>query len=324
MTTAGPFADPATVLAHVAVTGAAGLLGAAFCARLLAADTAGLTALTRGPLPPALATAAGLRHIRTDTLFAAGWAADLPADATLIHCAGLSNPRQSFDGFAAVLRDHVLPHLDMVARLVAMGWRGRLIYLSSGGAIYGEPKTLPIAETHPLAPISFYGMQKLCIERGLNDLARRHGFGLITLRVSNPYGVDRIKPGQGVIPLLIAALRQHRLFGIIGDGTALRDYVHIDDLWGALALCLTAALPKDGVLTLNIGSGQGTSLNALIAQLEALTGQRLHSTHQPVEYDVASNVLDCTRARDALGWQPRVDLRDGLRRTLDILHDDAG
>lgn len=306
----------------VAVTGASGLLGAEFSRRLQASGRFAVTEVLRGPQPAeAGSSRAGVQQIRTARLFEGDWIAGLPSRTTVIHCAGLSNPRHPFGGFAEVLRDHVLPHLGMVEAMLARGWRGRMIYLSSGGAIYGEPQCLPISETHPLDPISFYGLQKLCIERGLDDLSRRHGFGLVVLRVSNPYGAARVKLGQGVIPLLIGALRRDQLFRIIGNGSALRDYIHIDDLWHALERVIDDPLPESR-LTLNIGSGQGVSLNALIARLENLTGHRLRCAYEPARHDVASNVLDCSRARFRLGWSPRIPLWEGLQSTLEILHDD--
>ena len=304
------------------ITGAGGLLGWEFATRFAAPHaafgTGRVVALARRPLP-AHDGLPGLEPRLDEDLFSAGWAADMPSDATVIHCAGLSNPRTEFSGLAEVLEQHVLPHLRMVETLVDRGWRGRLVLPSSGGAIYGDPRTLPVTEDHPLAPKSLYGLQKLYLEQGLGDLARRHGFDLAALRISNPYGSARIKPGQGVIPILVDAFLDGRTFQVFGDGTALRDYVHFDDLFAAVAAVTRAPIPGR-VLTLNLGSGRGTSLNELIERLGRLLDRRLSCDYTPSPYDVTSNVLCCDRARAHLDWTPRVSLEDGLTRTLEALN----
>lgn len=297
---------------EIVVTGASGLLGFEFACRLARTGAWKVRAVSRSTLP--WHGLNNLESYQSDTLFDAAWIKDLPPQTPVIHCAGLSNPRAAFSGLAEVLRDQTVPHLEMVETMCAIGWQGRLIFPSSGGAIYGEATELPIPETHPLNPKSLYGVHKLCLERGLGDLATRHGFELANLRISNPYGVARAKAGQGVIAILIAALYSGQIFEMIGDGTSERDYIHIDDLWAAIEQSITApfgAPIPDNQITLNIGSGHGVSLNEVIDRLEILTGRRLNMLRKPSLYDVKSNVLDCRAAASVLGWCAGISFDQG-------------
>lgn len=227
----------------------------------------------------------------------------------------MSNPRLEFQSFSTLAQDHILPHVAMVEALLARGWRGRLIYFSSGGTVYGNALQLPISETHPTSPVSFYGLHKLCIERALEHLARARGFELIILRVSNPYGGALAKPNQGVIPILVDAFLNNRPFQIIGDGSAKRDYLEISDLCRAIEFCIRHRL-DDPVLTLNIGSGEGTTLTSLITLIGKLLNRNLCTRHVASVHDVQSNVLCPRRAQEVLGWRAKVALPDGVDRYL--------
>lgn len=298
-------------MADVYITGASGVLGAELTLHLMQDTGSSLRAVSRKPCP--LLPTDHPAQIIVDSLFDANWFTHGHRQATILHCAGLSDPRQHFPSVATLTQDHIQPHIAMIEALLTRGWRGRLIFLSSGGTVYGNPLRLPIPETHPTAPISHYGLHKLLLEHAMAHLAITRGFELIILRVSNPYGSTLTKPNQGVIPILFRAYHTDSLFQIIGDGAALRDYLHITDLCRAVSLCLNHQM-QTPVLTLNIGSGTGTTLAALITLIGDLTHQRLRTRHIPAIHDVHSNVLCNRRAETVLGWQPQVPLREGLHR----------
>jgi UDP-glucose 4-epimerase len=300
-------------MTQIYITGASGVLGAEFALHFLQSAEYGVHAVARRACP-LLSTDHPAQRVVT-SVFDAQWYDPRHQDATVLHCAGLSDPRKEYASFATLAQDDILPHVAMVEALLDRGWRGRLIYLSSGGAIYGNPQSLPIPETHPTSPISLYGLHKLCIERALEHLARSRGFELIILRVSNPYGARLAKLNQGVIPILVRAYVTGSLFQILGDGTAQRDYIEISDLCRATSLCVGLRM-TDPVLTLNIGSGTGVALNDLIRQIGKTLGRSLRTQHIRAVHDVQSNVLCCHRARDVLGWQAQITLRDGLDRYL--------
>jgi UDP-glucose 4-epimerase len=297
----------------VYITGASGVLGSELALHFLGQPHHRVMAVSRRPCP--LFSPADPAQITVIDPFDAAWFMPQQVDAVIIHCAGLSDPRQEFDSFATLARDHILPHVAMLEALLARGWKGRLIYFSSGGAVYGNTLQLPIPETHPTSPISLYGLHKLCLERAFEHLARTRGFELIILRVANPYGALVTKPNQGVIPILFKAYLTGSLFNIIGDGTAARDYLEISDLCRAVSLCVSHRM-QEPILTLNIGSGEGVALNALIALIGGTLNRQLRTRHLPAVYDVQTNILCRQRAHEVLGWAPVIPLSAGLQRYM--------
>ena len=278
---------------------------------------AGVRAVSRRPCPTLAADHPAQYHARA--VFDASWLAPGDTDATILHCAGLSDPRATFRNFAVLAHEHILPHVEMVEALLARGWRGRLVFFSSGGTVYGDALHLPIREDHPKAPISMYGLHKLVLERALAQLAEDRGFELVILRVSNPYGSMVSKPNQGVIPILIKALLRDGEFQIIGDGRAERDYLEITDLIAAVRKVIAFEM-REPVEIFNIGSGERTSLVDLIAVLTKLTGHELRAVYSPSKIDVKSNVLDCSRAREMLGWEAKVPLEEGLEKLVERIN----
>lgn len=252
-------------------------------------------------------------------VFDGSWLAPGDTDAAILHCAGLSDPRATFRNFAVLAHEHILPHVEMVEALLARGWRGRLVFFSSGGTVYGDALHLPIREDHPKAPISTYGLHKLILERALAQLAEDRGFELVILRVSNPYGSMVSKPNQGVIPILIKAMLRDAEFQIIGDGHAERDYLEITDLIAAVRKVIAFEM-REPVEIFNIGSGERTSLLDLIAVLTKQTGHELRTVYTPSKIDVKSNVLDCGRAREMLGWEAKVPLKEGLAKLVERMN----
>lgn len=283
------------------ITGASGFIGSALAAHL--GD--GAISVSRAPCP-----AGGLQiNDYTDTR----WMAAKDTDATILHCAGDANPRRTRPDNPTQPTD-ALPHAHMIEALAARGWRGRLVNLSTA-ALYGNSDTLPIPETHAPSPVSPYGAHKLDLERRFETLAHIHGFDLVNLRISNPYGGTVIRDNRGVIPMLIRAARQKTPFRLLGNGRVLRDYIAMPDLCRAIAR--SAEVPiDDNVLTLNIGSGTGTRLLDLIALVERLSGQRIALDRAPARQEAGDSVLDISTARQRLGWAPEIPLEVGIYNLL--------
>jgi len=193
----------------------------------------------------------------------------------------------------------------------------RLVYLSSGGAIYGHPISTPISEDHPTNPMSSYGIVKLSVEKYIALFAGQHGLRPTIIRPANPYG-----PGQGTIGQLGAvttflnlALTEKKAI-IWGDGSAVRDFIYISDLVDMVL----RALERDVTGVFNAGSGAGTSLSELMALVEAITGKALKREYlQARPFDPPAVVLDISRACKALDWTPRVDLETGIRLTAQAM-----
>jgi UDP-glucose 4-epimerase len=192
----------------------------------------------------------------------------------------------------------------------------KVVFASSGGAIYGIPCATPIPEQAPTNPISAYGISKLMIEKSFYLYQHLHGIDYQILRIANPYGRFQLgNKHQGLIGSYIHRALADLPLEVWGTGEVVRDFLHIDDVSDAFL----AAIPYDGPhKVMNVGSGAGLSVNQIIVELERAFGcDRLPCVHKPSRAaDVPANVLDTTLIRSELGWQPRIALREGLISTI--------
>lgn len=200
-----------------------------------------------------------------------------------------------------------------ILELMARSGVERLIYLSSGGMVYGVPELIPTPETHKLSPLASYGIVKVAVESYIGLYARTRGLRPIILRPGNTYGERQGRNGaDGAVSTLMRRALTGERFEIWGDGSVVRDYLHVRDL---ARLCRMAA-ESDSVGIFNAGSGVGTSLRTLIDDVQRVSGRSFEVTCSAARsFDAAVNILDITAARDALGWSPEITLADGLRAT---------
>lgn len=199
----------------------------------------------------------------------------------------------------------------------------RVVFASSGGTVYGRVEQLPISEEAREQPIVSYGVGKLMIEKYSGIFQSLHGLRSVCLRISNPYGSGHQNKVQGIIPVFMRRIHSGAPIEIWGDGTVVRDYVHVSDVARAFRL----AAEYDGAHRIvNIGAGVGLSINGLLDKLREVTGRSFQVHYgQSRPFDAPSVVLDVRRAREALNWTPLVGLEEGLRCTWqDILDHPVG
>jgi UDP-glucose 4-epimerase len=198
----------------------------------------------------------------------------------------------------------------------------RIVFVSSGGTVYGRPVRIPIAEDHPTEPLVSYGVVKLAVEKYLGLYHHLYGLSYRVVRLSNPYGPrQRAGGAQGAATVFLTRVHEGKPIEIWGDGGVIRDYVFVND---AVEGILAAHEHAGTAGTYNIGSGAGTSLNDLVTAIKKVTGREIDVRYTPGRaFDVPANVLDITRAGKELGWTPRTSLPDGLQRTWDWLQEDA-
>lgn len=192
----------------------------------------------------------------------------------------------------------------------------RTIFVSSGGTVYGVTGNEPIPEDHATNPISAYGIGKLAIEKYLALYQHIHQLDYRVLRVANPYGNNqKFNCKQGLIQAFINRINNDQPLEIWGDGSVIRDYIHIDDVTHAL---LCGMSDKSNETIYNIGSGIGYSINDIIMILEELLGHEIKRNYLDSRAaDVPTNILDISRARKHLNWTPRIDLTEGMSRLLE-------
>lgn len=191
----------------------------------------------------------------------------------------------------------------------------RVIYASTGGAVYGEPQYLPCDEDHPARPLSPYGASKHTVEHYLQLYGQLYGLGYTILRYANVYGPRQDPYGEaGVISIFTDRMLAGEPATVHGDGLQERDFVYVGDCARANLAALEQG--KDGIF--NIGTGAGTTINDLFDRLAAITGYPHPRQHGPARLgDVYRSYLSAGLAARELGWQPRFTLEDGLRETVD-------
>lgn len=230
----------------------------------------------------------------------------------IIHLVSTSLPNFSNENVYKDATENVLPSINLMNLCIQNGVE-KIIYASSGGQVYGIPKKIPISENHVLEPQSAYGIHKMAVEKYLQLYSKLHGIKTNILRISNPYGAGQ-QPfrGQGVISTFLASALLEKDVEIWGDGTAIRDYIYIDDL----AEAFVKTVQYDGEeQVFNVGSGIGTSVNDIFEQIEIVTQKHIHKNYIDAKSaDVNANVLDCSKAESVLKWKAKTTLYDGLKK----------
>jgi UDP-glucose 4-epimerase len=198
----------------------------------------------------------------------------------------------------------------------------RVLFASTGGAIYGEQDVFPAPETHRTAPLSPYGIAKLASEHYLFFYHVTYGISYAALRYANVYGPRQNPHGEaGVIAIFAEKLLHGDTPTINGDGRQTRDYVYVGDLVRANL----AALQADFCGAVNLGTGVETDVNELFRALRALCDSSVPETHGPGKPgEQQRSVIDCRLAGQVLGWQPQVSLQDGLRETVAFFRERVG
>jgi len=191
----------------------------------------------------------------------------------------------------------------------------KIIYSSTGGCVYGEPRYLPADENHPLQPRDPYGASKASYELYLPVYEMNYGLRYTILRYPNVYGPRQDPFGEaGVVSIFAGQMLRGQDPVINGDGEQLRDYVYISDVVRANRL----VLDRGDNQVFNVGWGEGTSVNQIFKSLKEIIGCDAREVHGPAKLgEIRQTYLQSTKAAQVLGWKPEVPLIDGLRSTVD-------
>jgi UDP-glucose 4-epimerase len=196
----------------------------------------------------------------------------------------------------------------------------KVIFSSTGGALYGEPDIVPNDEDHPIRPLSPYGTSKYAFEQYLATFQRTFGLGYTTLRYANIYGArqDFFAEEGRVVAIFASRMIEGKPLTIDWDGNQSRDMLHVGDV----AMANIAALEAGDGGTYHISTAIPVTVNDLFRKLALLTEYKLEPRRGPQRKgDVYRIALDNTRAKEQLGWEPRIPLEEGLRLTVEYFRD---
>ncbi|MBC3465567.1 NAD-dependent epimerase/dehydratase family protein [Pseudomonas sp. RW10S2] len=289
---------------RVLVLGGHGFIGANASRALLEAGHEVVTYARRsnGRVP-------GTRWIEADFNDAVALSAALEGIDAVVHSISATVPSSSALDPMADINQNLIATVTLLQAMQRSGTR-KLVFLSSGGTVYGNPQYTPVTEQHALDPISNYGAVKVAIEKFIGVARAAWGLQAVILRPSNPFGVlQDISKGQGFISTVLGNLLEQKTTQIFGDGSVVRDYVYVTDLARLVVRAVEAQV--DGVF--NAGSGCGHSINQVIDAVQNITGRSVPVHRLPARgFDVREIVLDCTAAGEAFDWKPVISLERGI------------
>jgi UDP-glucose 4-epimerase len=229
------------------------------------------------------------------------------------HHAAQMDVRKSVDDPMFDARTNILGSMNLIMESLQSGI-AKFIYISTGGAVYGEPDSLPVDETYPVNPLSPYGVSKHTVEHYLYLCAHNAGFRYTVLRYANVYGPRQNPHGEaGVVAIFTEKMLRGETPTIFGAGTQTRDYVYVEDVVEANVLSMEKG---DGGIY-NLGTGQETSVVELFESLRGIVGFDGEPSFAPARTGEIERIsLDAGKAARELGWKPGHTLEQGFQKTV--------
>jgi UDP-glucose 4-epimerase len=294
------------------VLGGGGFIGTHLC-RGLAQWGARVHGFGRPPAyPDALR---GIRWTTAEFGDRAALARAIEGSEIVFHVLGGTTPESSNKDPVADLQSCTLASLEMLEICRISNIR-KIVFVSSGGTVYGLPQTIPIPETASTDPICAYGISKLAVEKYLYLYRRLHDLDYAVLRVANPFGAyQRPDRRQGVIAAIAYRILQYEPVEIWGDGRVVRDFIYIEDVVRALIKVIGYCGPYR---VFNVGSGVGRSILEVVADIAVVLDRpRIVPIYKPGRVtDVPVNILAIPLIEKEIGWKPIADWWEALRSTV--------
>lgn len=233
----------------------------------------------------------------------------------LVHMAAQMNVRRSTEDPAFDAQVNILGTINLMEHAVKHGVR-KVVFASSGGTVYGEQQVFPASESHPLHPLSPYGISKLSCEYYLTYFECVAGIKRVALRFANVFGPRQNPEGEaGVVAIFAQKMLKGEQPLINGNGMQTRDYVFIGDVLEAVMRCMNPEVT--GIY--NVGTGQETTVNAIFSELKTLTNSSCKEIHGPAKTgELERSALDANKLSKDTGWEAGMSLADGLSETVEF------
>jgi UDP-glucose 4-epimerase len=245
----------------------------------------------------------------------------LPHCKIVIHLASGSTPGSSALQPTFEATNNILPTLCFL-EILQKYKHVSLIYISSGGAIYGNPIVELVKENEPLVPLSYYGAGKIALEKFIIAFCHQSQHNAIILRPTNIYGPEQpYCKGFGIVPTIFQSILNKKPLQIWGDGENIRDYLYIDDFINLLIKLINEPFAHNNTSIYNVGAEQGTTLNELCNLIETVTQIPIIRQYKNTRaVDVKRIVLNCSYLHDDYHWYPYIELKNGLVKTWEWLN----
>ena len=229
----------------------------------------------------------------------------------VVHLVSTLIPGSTYEDYKKEYKNVIFPSIELMELCAKQ--KIRFVFFSSGGTVYGNRSiALPYKETDAMNPISYYGWSKQMMENSIQFMNRTVGLDYLVLRPSNAFGPGQNLNGkQGLVAQAIGKLLKNEEIEVWGDGSAVRDYIYVDDLATIFVKLIEGDVHHT---TLNVGSGQGYSVNDVLAALKIVSGKELKNVYQnPRPVDVSYMVLDTTRLKEVINYE-LTPFMDGVRK----------
>ncbi len=234
---------------------------------------------------------------------------------TVIHLVSTIGPSDNLSNIERELSDNVFPTVRLLDSMVKSK-TDKIVFVSSGGTVYGEHSLTPIKEDEVKNPICHYGLVKALIEQYIQLYNLYYNIDYRIVRLANPYSdVTKLGRSQGIIPIFTDQLLNNDEINIWGNGNDVRDYIYIEDAVDAIMKIINYSGSEK---IFNVGTGKGYSVNDILNTIchELGVSKPNVSYHDERKCDVKNNVLDIERLSSCVGWQPSVSLEDGVKHIV--------
>lgn len=308
-------------MAECLVIGGNGFIGS-HVVDALAARGHGVTAFDRFGRTDPQFTAPGVRIATGDFLNVDDVRRAVSGHDVVVHMLSTTDPATAENDPTLDIRTNILASIELFKACVDAG-TGRVVFASTGGAIYGDQEQRVFDERDQALPVSPYAIGKLAIESYLRYYGRKFGLASTVVRISNPYGPrQNPKKRQGVIPIFLRRLADGLPVTIFGDGSMVRDYVYVTDV-AEMVTDVATGRPLHAVY--NLGSGRGSSLDEIVATITAVTGREVECRYEDPPATFVDHVTLATGRFEAeFPSRPTTSLADGIRQTWeDIIRERA-
>lgn len=294
------------------VIGGNGFLGSHLVEQLVEAGHE-VTVFDRFSHEPLTPLPASVRIVKGELADRAALRDALAGQDLVAHLASSATPIDAGSDPSLDLRTNLADTVEMLQSAVSAGV-SRVVFASSGGAIYGDHDSAPVSENSVPRPVSPYAIGKLAIEGYLRYFRATHGLDSVSLRISNPYGPrQRPEKRQGVIPIFLHRISHGLPLTVFGDGSMVRDYLYVTD---AARMITTVMNTPTAHEVYNVGSGEGASVAQLVQLCREVTGREIEVREAPVPPAFVDRiVLDVSRFSEEFGVMATVPLREGIERT---------